>query len=541
MLFRKLKIHCSNSSYHISLSVSPKTNTNDKEERRMLAMDQIHHIRELYFVQGLNISEIANKMKLDWKTVRKYVDMTDFNTPEPIAVQKELCPMLNPYKEKINEWLVEDKKAPRKQRHTAKRIYNRLLEEIPGFNCSIRTVSSYVKVRKEELNLKKPEGYIPLIHYPGESQGDFGTAIFFENGIPYDGKYFVLDFPYSNSGYLQLHRGENLECLLESLVAIFEHIGGVPSEIWFDNTKTIVTKVIYGGGREITERFSRFQEHYGFQAFFMNPASGNEKGGVENKVGYDRRNMLVPVPRFLDLADYNKDLLKKCDKDSDREHYRYAGETIEERFETDRAALKKLPEKPFDTASYEQVSVDKWGKFTLNGGKHTYSAAPEYAGQTIWLKITAEHIKVMDSAQNEITTHRRLYGNESQESMNWLPYLECIAKKPRSLRNSGIFPMLPETMRDYLNTCKNSDTGQILKMLCELTRNTGFESALNTVDQAIQYSAKDPDSLKALYRRLYSDIPELPAITNLTVPANIVQFPVNLKDYDELLKKAVHI
>lgn len=89
-----------------------------------------------------------------------------------------------------------------------------------------------------------------------------------------------MDFPYSNCGYLQLHYGENMECLLESMVAIFEHIGGVPTEIWFDNTRTIVTKIIRGGGREVTERFLRFQEHYGFKSVFCNPDAGNEKGGV---------------------------------------------------------------------------------------------------------------------------------------------------------------------------------------------------------------------------------------------------------------------
>lgn len=203
--------------------------------------------------------------------------------------------------------------------------------------------------------------------------------------------------------------------------------------------------------------------------------------------------------------------------------------------------MRKLPEKPFDTARYEQALVDKWGKFTLNEGKHIYSAAPEFAGQAVWLKITAEHVTVMDSEQKGVTVHRRLYSDEQQESMNWLPYLECIAKKPRSLRNSGIYPMLPASMRDYLDTCRNSDRGQILRMLCELTRNTGFESAVNTIDHAIQYNAKDPDSLKALYRRLYSDIPELPLLTNLTVLSGITQFPADLKGYDELLGKAVSV
>lgn len=76
-----------------------------------------------------------------------------------------------------------------------------------------------------------------------------------------------------------------MECLLEGLVATFEYLGGVPTEIWFDNTRIIVT-----------ERFQRFCEHYRFRPLFMNPESGWEKGNVENKVGYLRRNELVPVP-----------------------------------------------------------------------------------------------------------------------------------------------------------------------------------------------------------------------------------------------------
>lgn len=117
----------------------------------MLAMDQIHDIRNDYYVQGLNISEIANKRNLAWRTVQKYIDMTDFNDPDPMPKEKALCPKLEPYKAKIDDWLVADKAEPRKQRHTATRVYNRLKEEVPGFNCSVRTVSAYVSARKKEL------------------------------------------------------------------------------------------------------------------------------------------------------------------------------------------------------------------------------------------------------------------------------------------------------------------------------------------------------------------------------------------------------
>ena len=355
----------------------------------MLAMDQIHRIRQLFYEQGHSISEIARMTGFNWKTVSKYVDKDNFNDPDPMPAQTRLCPKLDPYKPVIDRWLEEDKNAPRKQRHTSRRVYKRLRKEVTGFDCSYRLVALYVAEKKKELKLVRKEGYIPLNHDPGESQADFGSADFVENSIRFSGKYFVLDFPYSNCGYLQLHYGENMECLLESMRAIFEHIGGVPTEIWFDNTTTIVTKIIRGGGREITERFLRFQEHYGFKAVFMNPESGNEKGGAESKVKYTRKNMLVPVPHFLSLSDYNRQLLGECDEDADREHYRHKDESIKERFAKDKKALRKLPAVPFDTDLYIPAHTDKWGKFTLNKGKHTYSASPGLAEQDIWLCISA--------------------------------------------------------------------------------------------------------------------------------------------------------
>ena len=519
----------------IILVWSTRTNT-DKEDRRMLPMDQIHRIRQLYYEQGQdNISEIARLTGLNRKTVTKYIDMTDFNEADPMPKKENFCPKLDPFKPLIDQWLEEDKNVRRKQRHTATKVFKRLTREVDGFNCSQRLVAEYVKEKKKQLNLKRPEGSIPLDHDPGEAQADFGAADFYENSLLCSGKYFVMDFPYSNNGYLQLHRGENMECLLESMKAIFEHIGGVPTEIWFDNTKTIVKEIIRGGGRELTERFIRFQEHYGFRASFCNPDSGNEKGGVESKVGYDRRNMLVPVPRFLSLEQYNRQLLRMCDDDGDREHYRFKPETIAERFEADKKAFRPLPDKPFDTASYHTAHTNGWGKFTLNKGKHTYSASPGHAESDVWLKITAEHVYVMDFHQNPIVTHRRLYGDEPAESMEWLPYLKYIALKPRSLFKSGIYDMMPANMQTYLYNCRNSDRGKILKALSDLTERTGFGSALQTVDQAIVYQATDPDSLRNLYRMLYADVPPLPPLTGYTGIPALGQMPSGLSDYDSLL------
>ena len=189
---------------------------------------------------------------------------------------------LEPYKTTIDKWLEEDKQAPRKQRHTAKRVFHRLKKSLLIL-IVLWTVATYYAVKHKEIFNGAKGGFLPLEHRPGEAQVDFGTADFYENGKRLTGKYLEVSFPYSNKGYLQLFYGENMECLLEGLDTIFRHIGVVPGEVWFDNVKTIVTKVIRGGGRETTERFDRFREHYRFKPC-MNPGEGHEKGNVENKL-----------------------------------------------------------------------------------------------------------------------------------------------------------------------------------------------------------------------------------------------------------------
>ena len=479
-------------------------------------MDQIHHIREMFYQQDKNISQIASETGLNRKTVSKYVDMEDFSSPLPQPESSgEHESKLDPFKPQIDSWLKADSLAPRKQRHTAKRIHRRLKDEASDFDCSYRLVAQYVKEKKEELKLNKTTGYIPLLHRPGEAQADFGTADFYENGkLHHEAKYLVLSFPYSNGGFFQLNYGENMECLLEGMVAIFEHIGGVPTEIWFDNTRTIVTEIIKGGGLNVTERFQRFCEHYRIKPLFMNPQSGWEKGNVENKVGYLRRNELVPIPRFEDLADANRQLLIRCENDMQREHYEDSNHRfISELFEEDKAHLLPLPSVPFDTANYTTVRTDKYGKFTLDAGKHRYSASPAFCESLVNLKITSSYVIVMDKDIHEVVCHKRLYGSD-HERMDWVPYLTYIARKPRSLRNSGIYDMMPQTMQIYMDNCESKDRGRVLKVLAELTERSGFTSAVNTVDEAVRRNATDPDSLKSLYRRIYADVPPLPPLDN---------------------------
>ena len=505
----------------------------------MLRMDDIHGIREMYYQKGMSISTIAEVTKKNWKTVKKYVDKEDFNSSPPVPVSDRIiCPKLEPYKKTIDTWLEDEKKnrsRNKKQRYTAKKVHKDLKKLFPDFDCSYRLVAQYVNEKKRELYPGEDIGFLPLEHHAGEAQGDFGTASFVENGrFVEEGKYFVLDFPYSNHALCQLTYGENIECLLESLQGIFTYIGGVPTEIWFDNASAIVKLLSHGKERRIIERFQRFQEHYGFKAVFMNPDSGWEKGAVESKVGYCRRNFLVPVPSFDSINEYNRELLARCDEDSHRPHYKY-DDLIIDRFEVDKSKLLPLPRIAFDTATYIPVETDKYGKFKLNEGKHQYSSSPDWPCKSLNLKITSSHVIVMDPNNHEIVTHRRLYGESKQQSMEWLPYLKYVALKPRSFRNTGVRDMLPEIVRSYLDHCDNTERGKALKVLSEMTERSGFDSAVSIIRQAVERKTFDSDSVLSLYRSVFSDIPIMPPITLGSGIPNLAPIPVNIAAYDSFL------
>jgi hypothetical protein len=224
-----------------------------------------------------------------------------------------------------------------------------------------------------------------------------------------------------------------------------------------------------------------------------------------------------------------------CDDDADREHYRY-DDLIEERFAEDLKHCHPLPEIPFDLSGNVAVRTNKWGKFFLNKGMHEYSASPKHSSSVVNVQLTSALVIVLDENYREIVRHSRLYGDTKQHSMEWLPYLQQLSIRPRALKYSGIYDLMPPPMKKYLEGCSNAETGKVLKVLAELTERTGFESALGTVTQALCYDATDADSLRNLYRRLYSDVPELPPMPLGSAIPDLGQMPANLVSYDSFLK-----
>jgi len=513
----------------------------------MLSMTEIDDIRRAFFEEGKKISVISRQFARDRKTVRKYINQEDFNEVPSSVEASTGKSKLDPYKERIDNWLEEDKKARKKQRHTANRIYQRLKDECPEFSCSYRTVAGYVSKRRNEIWKQESKASMPLVHKPGEAQVDFGSADFYERGNFYRGKYLNVSFPYSNAGYVQLFKGENRECLFEGLVRVFEYIGGVPHRLWFDNASTMVSWITkdrhrgetvaderrIGENRIFTDAFLKFKQHYGFTATFCNPASGNEKGNVENKVGYNRRNFLVPVPEFEDLEQYNRELLKKSTKDHDREHYRQ-NKIIASIHEEDRENLLSLPSVPFDCSRYETYKTDNCGKFRIKS-IHTYSTAPKYAGKRVLVRITYNQIIPLDENHRAITIHERLYGQNKQESMDWMPYLTQLSRCPGALKYTGIYNMLPNAVQDYLSGLDKRDQGRVLRVLAGLAESDGFASAVKSVSEAISRDIRDLESLVTLHSYLNQGVAiESMDLEDAQLP-DLPEFSFNALDYDDML------
>jgi len=247
--------------------------------------------------------------------------------------------------------------------------------------------------------------------------------------------------------------------------------------------------------------------------------------------------MLVPVPRFESLSEFNKDLLIQCEEDAKREHYRKE-ETIEELYKEDTTALLKLPKVALETSKYITVKTNGYGRFLLGNGLHEYSAAPKYANAYVLIKLTAFHVIVLDENYREIVRHDRLYGDYKQQSMQWLPYLSQLSRRPGALKYTGIYHMLPQPVKEYMGDLSKQDKGKVLKAICELTQKSSFEKAVETISTALSYGAADVDSLINLHNRLHEKVLQLEPIRLPEHVPQLKRYEPNLTAYDKSLGKA---
>ena len=410
----------------------------------MLNMAQIHYIKDLYENEDLSLREIARRTEHSFATVQKYAYQEDWSEDTLPNVAPEDYPILGAYIPYINEWMEADRKVPRKQRHTARRIYDRLCKE-KGYTGSYSSVKRYVRKKRFVMRTSQT-GFLPIDHPAGWGQVDFGEFMYYDrDAVEHTGYALTISFPYSNKGFTQAFPSQNQECLLEGMKRIFEHIGGVPPRLRFDNMTTAVAQVLKDGERTLTDGFNRFMLHYRFQADFCNPASGNEKGNVENKVGYSRRNFFVPVPTITSFEEFNEELWQKCEEDGNRPHYMKKS-LINDLWADDTAELLELPAYPFQVFRYAALAVNKNGFATVDTNR--YSLSPALHGETVQAKVFFDRIEFYHDHQL-IAQFRRCYGTK-EEIYDWTQYISTLVRKPGAVEHTRFFQYIPAQWRSFL-------------------------------------------------------------------------------------------
>jgi transposase len=292
--------------------------------------------------------------------------MVSFSVPPGYRREQPATrPRLDAFVGVIDAILQEDKARPAKQRHTAKRVFDRLREE-HQFTGGYTIVKDYLRSAAQ----RSREMFIPLVHPAGEAQADFGEALAVIGGVERKAHYLVVDLPHSDDCFVMAFPAETTEAFLEGHIRAFAYFGGVPTRILYDNTKIAVAKILGGTERKRTRAFSELQSHYLFADKFGRPAKGNDKGKVEGLVGYARRNFMVPIPRFASWDAFNAHLEAACRKRRQRK-LRGHTETIAERFERDRAAFLTLPAAPYDACEKVPARVSSLALVRYRGNDYS--------------------------------------------------------------------------------------------------------------------------------------------------------------------------
>ena len=315
----------------------------------MYSVDVYLRVRRAVMVEGMSVREAGRTFGLHRDTVRK---MLAYSVPP--GYRRQTPPRrlkLEPFTGVIDHILGEDHQVPRKQRHTAKRIFERLRDEY-GFDGQYTIVKDYVREHRRQTR----EMFVPLSHAPGHAQCDFGEALVIIGGVQQKAHCFVIDLPHSDGCYVKAYPSETTEAFLDGHVSAFAFLGGMPQSILYDNTKLAVARILGDGKRQRTRAFTELQSHYLFEDRFGRPGKGNDKGKVEGLVGYARRNFLVPIPSFESFDALNAYLERRCLERMDA-RLRGHTESIGQRMERDLDALLPLPPVAYDACDKQAGRV----------------------------------------------------------------------------------------------------------------------------------------------------------------------------------------
>lgn len=390
----------------------------------MLKVEQYSYIRTAHRVYGKKIKQIARETGHSKNTIKKVL-RGEYGGYTPRTTQP--YPVLGPHIKRIDQWLTDDKQRPKKQRHTAVRIYNRLCQE-HDFKGSETTVRRYVREAKLRLGVGARQVFIPCDPVLGaEAEVDWGKCIAILAGVETPLKLFCMRSKYSGKHFVCCYPCERQQALFDGHIKGFSFFGGIFPVLIYDNLTTAVQKVLRGKKRILQESYDKFRGYYNFTPRFCNRGQGHEKGGVEGLVGYARRNYMVPIPEAASLEDLNQKLLRQCVSYGD---HRIAGreQTVNELYEAERDHLLSLPDIEFSNLETSGGKVDKYSTVVVD--KNRYSVPTSHAYLKVNVVSYVDRVEVYYGSK-KIASHQRLYSNNKWQL---LPehYLDLIQQRPQA-------------------------------------------------------------------------------------------------------------
>ncbi len=394
-------------------------------------VEQFEQIRRDREREGLSFRALAERHGVHRRTVRQALE----SAVPPVKRSPRERPgrKLGEYRELIDEWLIADLVAPRKQRHTAKRVWRRLVDE-HGVEVAETTVRDHVRKRRRELGHGPGEVFVPQVHVAGQTaEVDWGEAEVDLAGARTRVHLFFMRSCFSGAAFSMASPVETQQAFLEGHAHAFEWFDGVFAEVRYDNLGSAVKQVLKGRRRVEADRFVALRSHYLYDSLFASPGIGgaHEKGGVEGEVGRLRRNHLVPVPAVGSIMELGAMLLSACERDLGR---RIAGRpaTIAEQHALERPVLRALPGEPFDATEIALVRVDAKALVTVR--QNRYSVPVALAGLRVSVRVGANEI-VVSHGGLEVARHERLHGRSGTRAV--LDHsLELLRRKPGGLARS---------------------------------------------------------------------------------------------------------
>ena len=487
--------------------------------------------------EGLSIRELSRRFGVHRRTVRQALDSA---MPPNRKVAVRPSPVLGPWKVVIDGWLTEDQTAPKKQRHTARRIFERLCNEHDA-QVSETSVRRYVASVKKKRSVALPEVCVPQTHPLGdEAEVDFGQVSFKLFGVVVEAWMFVMRLSASGKAFHRVYFNQAQEVFLDGHVRAFAHFGGVPVRVRYDNLKPAVVRVMKGRGRIETERFIALRSHYGFESFFCQPGvkGAHEKGGVEGEVGRFRRRHLVPMPDVETLAELN-DLVAAGDQRDDLRHVSGRHLSVAEHFVTERPLLGALPAEHFEAVLALNCRVDTKSRICVR--QSFYSVPVRYAGRRIDVTLGADSVAAHDGTA-VVARHPRAVGKGAQVLL-LDHYLEVLAIKPGALagasalvaaRRAGVFTgaheRFWETARHRLG---DQDGTRALVEVLLLHRSMAAAAVTAGIDGALAAGSIDPAVVAVEARR---SLDRRPVAVVMDESLIVFDRPVPVLDrYDDLL------